>query len=659
MLLPSVVRFDYAEQRPSQMLERKLARLLFWKTFANGDTWKLTSRERRQHERMVRKRCYHPSRLFTPFPRSALENSISKRFESIAAKYPNRLAIVSPSTSLTYRRLADAASRVTRAILTPPSDTQGPVALLLGRDVHMFSAMLGVLKSGRSYVPLDSDLPSERLSYMLNDSGASILLSDNQSRAKLNAIDCGKTNTILVDDLTHDSYAEVDSFFGPDSEALVLYTSGSTGRPKGFVQTHRNVLHDTMHYTDSGHFCAEDRFLLVSSFSFADSIRTIYGALLNGACLYPFAVKQHGLSALRNWIYEHEITIYRSVPTLFRQFASVLDDRMRFPTLRLIYLSGEPVYRSDFALYRDYFSDDCVLVNRLGTGEALTFRCYFMDKDTPIRDSYVPVGYEVPDKEVVLLDDQSHPLQEPGMGEIAVRSSYLSPGYLNNPQLSATVFVPDPWKSDLRMYRTGDLGELLADGCLIHMGRKDFQTKIRGHRVELGEVETTLMEHPDVKEAVVTANHDDQNNVNLLAYVTARDHAVLSVSRLIQFAKSKLPLYMVPARFTVLPELPLTSTGKIDRNALPQLARTRPELDNPLSTPRTAVERELAKIWSDVLGLEAVGIHDNFLELGGDSMRAMQIINRVSSSFNVSFSMSALFLQASTIAEMDEFLEAK
>jgi acyl carrier protein len=211
----------------------------------------------------------------------------------------------------------------------------------------------------------------------------------------------------------------------------------------------------------------------------------------------------------------------------------------------------------------------------------------------------------------------------------------------------------------MRMYRTGDLGKLLADGCLIHMGRKDFQTKIRGHRVELGEVETTLMEHPDVREAVVTAIHDDQNNVGLSAYVTARDCAVLSVSQLIQFAKSKLPHYMVPARFTVLPELPLTGTGKIDRKALPQLDRTRPELDNPFSAPRSSVERELTKIWSDVLGLNLVGIHDEFLELGGDSLHAMQIINRVSSCFDVSVSMNALFLQASTVAEMGAILEAR
>lgn len=607
---------------------------------------------------MVRGRSHHPGRSFRPFPRSVLNTSISERFESIASRYSDKPAVVGPSASLSYGRLSDVSGRIAGAISTLARYHQGPVALFLGQDIHIFSAMLGVLKSGRSYMPLDPDLPTERLFYMLDEGGVSIVITNRQYQARADEIGRGKLNTILIEDVIHGPGEAVDHTPGPNCEALALYTSGSTGRPKAFVHTHANILQDTMHYTNSGHFCAEDRFLLVSSFSFTDSVRTIYGALLNGACLYPFAVGDKGLPGLRDWILENEITIYRSVPTLFRQFAGILDQGIQFPALRLIYLSGEPVYKSDFNLFKDHFPDDCILVNRLGTSEALTFRCYFIDKDTSIESGHIPVGYEVPDKDVLLLDDQGTPLQQPGIGEIAVRSSYLSSGYLNNPHLNNSVFISDPGGSDMRVYRTGDMGELLADGCLIHLGRKDFQIKIRGYRVELGEVENTLLEYPDVREAVATASRDDHNDVDLSVYITVRDDAKLSVSQLTEFAKAKLPHYMVPTRFLVLPKLPLTTTGKLDRKALPRLARTRPELDYPLIEARTAVEHALADIWREVLGLEEVGIRDEFVHLGGDSIRAMRIIQRVLDNFGINFSMKDILLEAPTIADMSEIIEA-
>lgn len=281
-----------------------------------------------------------------------------------------------------------------------------------------------------------------------------------------------------------------------------------------------------------------------------------------------------------------------------------------------------------------------------------------MDRNTRVNDSLVPVGFDVPDNEVVPLDEDQNVVAQPGMGEIALRSSYVTPGYINNPAANAGSFLSIPGAGGPPLYRTGDIGKMLGDGCLVHLGRRDFQVKIRGARVEIGDIETTLMTHPGVREAIVSPSTDPLGNTTLLAYVTETSASELSTSRLMRFAEDNLPYYMVPARFAILDQLPQTASGKVDRRNLPPLDDARPALDNVLVLPRTETERHLAGLWSEALGIATIGVNDRFTELGGNSMQAMEIIARVVDDTGVTLSMKDVLMEASTVAEMSAIIDS-
>ena len=601
----------------------------------------------------IRAKCLAASPSFVPFPAGAVEQSVPQRFEAQARRYPERLAVRTRATALTYAELDTMANRIAQAILRERGPGPEPIALMFGHGAGVIAAMLGVLKTDKFYVPLDPSYPRQRHEQTLADSGAALLLTDTRHLAGARALAAGEIGVMDVDTLDGPGTSP-GVCAAPRSLALIVYTSGSTGRPKGITQSHRNVLHETMHYTNSGGFGADDRFLLVSSVAFADSVRTIYAALLNGAALYPFDVRAEGLAPLAGWLRDNAITIYRSVPTTFRHFVHSLKGAHDFPALRLIYLGGETVQKSDVELYKRHFPRQCVLVNRLGTTEAFTFRYYFIDHDTPIDGGGVPVGYGVTDKDVRVVDEEGRPVEPGAIGEIAVRSRYLSPGHWRQPELSQATFVADPADPDLRTYRTGDLGRLHADGFLEHLGRKDFQVKIRGHRIEAADVEAALRADGTLGDAVVMARRRRGDDV-LVAYVVAAAGRSLDVAALRRRLTSQLPAYMVPSAYVALDALPVLPNGKLDRRALPEPATTRPELDVPFLPPRNDVETAIAKIWSDLLEIDTIGVHDEFLDLGGDSLTAARIIARVSDRFPMTLPPRLLW-EASTVARMAEIV---
>jgi acyl carrier protein len=272
-------------------------------------------------------------------------------------------------------------------------------------------------------------------------------------------------------------------------------------------------------------------------------------------------------------------------------------------------------------------------------------------KETPIAEGIVPIGYEIPGKRVLLLDDRGQDVGFNQVGQIAVQSRYLSKGYWRRPELTESQFLPDPNGSRERIYLTGDLGRMLPDGCLEHLGRKDLRVKIRGLRVEVAEVEGVLRSMNAIRDAVVMARDDKRGDRSLVAYIVSAGDASLSVSDLRRFVEQKLPPFMVPARFVTLDALPLTPNGKVNRRALPDPGTSRPDLDTPFVEPGTPVEKELAQIWAEVLSLEQVGIHDSFNELGGHSLLATQIILQVIKAFQVELPVQSLF-EAQTVAEM-------
>jgi amino acid adenylation domain-containing protein len=604
-------------------------------------------------QRSIQSRHVCPTNAFVEFKREEIEQSIPERFEQQARRDPDRLAIKVNSDTLTYDELNRAANRVARAVLAHLPG-EGTVALLLEHGASMIASILGVLKAGKIYVPLDPSYPRARNAHILQDSQAALIITNNQNLPLAKTFAQAQNAPQLLN-LNESDASLSDQNVGlslvPDTFAYIVYTSGSTGQPKGVVQNHRNVLHQLMTYTNSLHICADDRLTLLHSCSFSAARLDVFGALLNGATLYPLSIEEGGMVHLANRLIQEEITIYHWVPTPFRHFVGALAGVEEFPKLRLIVLGSESVYPRDVELYKKHFSPGCIFVNRLGTTETGNIRLYFINKGTQLSENVVPAGYALEDTEILILNDADEEVGSGCIGEIAVKSRYLSPGYWRQPDLTRTAFQPDPQGGSGRIYRTGDLGCMLPDGCLMHLGRKDFQVKVRGYRIEIAEIERKLLDSAAVKEAVVVAHEDEVGDKRLVAYIVPHPGITPTIGEVRRLLRAKLPDYMVPSAFTLLDALPLTPTGKVDRLALPMPNRARRDLGESFVAPRTAVEEVVTGMWAEVLGLEQIGVHDSFFDLGGHSLLATQIMYRISRLFRVELSLPRLF-EAPTVAKL-------
>jgi amino acid adenylation domain-containing protein len=605
---------------------------------------------------MARSQCFHPNGSFVEFSRAESGQSIPERFEKIVQQYPDRVAIKTKNHLLTYKELNDAANRMAHRILSERGTKTEPVPLLMEHDAPVIGALLGILKAGKFYVPLDPSLPHLRMQYILEDLQATSIVTNNKNAALAKSLAGTALDLFNIDDFNgpaNDPRIQIS----PDSLCWVIYTSGSTGKPKGVMQNHRNVLHFMMNYTNALHICVYDRLTLLYSFSVNGGAHDIFAALLNGAAVFPLDLKEEGFTRLGGWLVKEAITIYHSVPTVFRQFIEGLTVPIEFPDIRIVRLGGEPVYKRELDFYKKHFSKDCILVNRLGSSETGSLRMYFINKESQISGNLVPVGYPVMDNEILLVDDAGREITE-AEGEIAVKTRYVSPGYWGRPDLTDAAFLPAPSGGGERIYRTGDSGRMLPDGCLLHLGRKDFFVKIRGYRIEINEIETALRECPGIEEAVVVARGNNSGDERLVAYLVPRVQPGPRVSELRRFLKERLPGYMIPHAFVTLDAIPLTDTRKVDRKALPEPGTSRPSLAIPYAAPRTPIEEELTKIWAEVLSVDEIGIHDDFFDLGGHSLSATRIISRVVAAFELQLPIRALF-DSPTIAAMADVISGK
>lgn len=607
----------------------------------SGSSLILAGHDPQQH---LRGKSFHPSGSFVEFSKKDVERSIPQRFEQQVAKYPDRVAVKSGNHALTYDELNKASNRVTHAIVAQRKEGDEPIALLFEQGTQVIAAILGVLKAGKIYAPLDPSHPPARLTCMLEDSQATLVVTNNKNFSLAHQITQDKTKLINIDELDSKiSNEDLSLDISADALAYILYTSGSTGQPKGVVQNHRNVLHDCMSYTNNLHICAADRVALLASVCVGASVHYLFGALLNGAGLYPLDIREERLTYLAPWLIQERITFFQLSANVFRYFLGTLTGAEDFSDLRLIALGSAQVTRKDVELYKKHFSANCILLNRLSTTESRTIRWHFIDKQTPIHGDTLPVGYAVEDKEVLLLDEAGAEVGANEIGEIAVRSRYLTPGYWRRPELTQAKFLPDPEGSDKRIYLTGDLGRMMPDGCLEHLGRNDFRVKIRGYTVEVAEIERALLEHANVRETAVVAMEDNRGDKRLVAYLAANHQPAPSISELRRVLMEKLPFFMVPSEFVLCDALPLTASGKVDRRALPEPVWNRTQLNSPFVAPRTPVEEMVAAIWIEVLGLERAGVKDNFFDLGGHSLLATRILSAVQDLFQVQLELRELF----------------
>jgi amino acid adenylation domain-containing protein len=584
------------------------------------------------------------------FPKHACEQSLANRFEMWAREAPGRLAFRQSACDLSYDAMNGWSNRLAHALLARSEERTEPVVLLLEEPVHHAVAQLGVLKAGKSCVPMDLSFPLARQSQILADSAARLAVTEAKHRERALVLGQGHSPILAVDELSPDLPIDNPGLsVDPEAMAYVLYTSGSTGRPKGIAQSHRNLLRVAMLYHQDLGVGPEDRVTSPTSLAYTGTIWALLSSLMNGATFVHTS-----LDSPRGFIESlarEEITVAQLIVTLLRQLTQALDQPLRLPSLRRVYTGGEPLHKEDVRRFAEIFPDACRLLYNYGSTEAGIITHLPVDLPGARENRFqqgsgepaFPVGYPVADTEVFLVDENGSVVPEGKDGEIAVRSEFVSAGYWRDSDLTRKRFLSEPAGDPRRTYLTGDLGRIRRDGCVIHVGRKDHQVKVRGYRVNLEEVEEALRSIEGIAGAVCVAAEDGQRKTRIVAYVERKQSHALSIADLRRLLEAAVPSYMIPSSFVYLERLPVAANGKVDRSALPSPARSRPELAVPFIEPRTPTEKILCKLWSEILNIEPVGTLDNFFELGGDSIAVFRLIGRVTNTLDIDIAPRAIF----------------
>ena len=585
-------------------------------------------------------------------PRYPSPASIPGRFAQVASQHAKRVAVSTPDTQWTYEELDQRSEVVARQILDRVGAASEPIALLMQHEAPLVAAILGVLKAGKIYLALDPTEPAARLAAKVRDAQAPLLLTDKPSAALAHSLPAGRWQIVeSMDSSPIGSATLLPAEVPAEAGAWLMFTSGSTGVPKGVWQNHRGVLHHTDVFCELIQVTPDDRLSLLTSCSLAASATALFAALLNGATLCPFDVHAQGVERLALWLQQQHITLYHSVPTVFRHLMRRSGSGRRFESVRLIRLGGEPVLRSDVEASRRHCPAACRLMHALSSTETGLISAWMIDRDTALPDGRIPAGQAVRGVEVQLLDTRGQPVSPGSVGRIAVRSAHLAQGYWLQPDATAEAFQTDVQNPRDRVFFTGDLGRFQADGCLQHMGRADEQVKIRGQRVDLAEVEAALQATDLFEEAAAAAQEDPSGEQRLVAYVVPRAGAGAKPQAWRRALLPSLPGHMVPGEFVPLTRLPQSPGGKVDRLALPPLSHRLKEPARPGPRPRDGIERKLARIWESVLEVPRIGRREDFFDLGGTSLESAIVLGLIDETFSVLLPPSTL-VEHSTIEEL-------
>jgi amino acid adenylation domain-containing protein len=594
------------------------------------------------------------NRTTTEYPK---HRCLPQLFEAQVAHTPDATAVVFGDQQLTYRELNARANQLAHHLQKLRIGPEALVAICLERSLAMVVGLLGTLKAGAAYVPLDPTYPRERLAFMMADAQASVLLTQQRLLARLpnhtaQVICLGTDWEVIAREPTGNPASRVT----PENPAYVIYTSGSTGQPKGVMIPHR-ALGNHMGWMQQDFSLSEaDRVLQRTPFSFDASVWEFYAPLLAGAQLILAQPGSHldGGDLVR-LIAEQQITTLQLVPLLLQMLLRG-NGLKTCTSLRHVFCGGEAL---DVDLTERFFP--CLpaasLHNLYGPTEAtIDVTSWTCQRESHRRT--VPIGRPIANTQVYVLDRHLQPVPIGIPGELHVGGADLARGYLNRPDLTAERFIPNPFSDELGsiLYKTGDLARYAPDGSIEFLRRLDHQVKLRGFRIELGEIEAVLAQHPAVQQAVLIARDDVPGDTRLVAYIVPRREQAPTVHELHRFLKQKLPESMVPSAFVLLEALPLTPNGKVDRQALPAPGTERPTLEEAFVAPRTPTEERLAGIWTEVLGIVQVGVHDDFFAVGGHSLLATQVLSRVRNRFQVELPLRALF-EAPTIAGLATAVE--
>ncbi|MDX9625458.1 non-ribosomal peptide synthetase [Pseudomonas fragariae (ex Marin et al. 2024)] len=568
---------------------------------------------------------------------------VHQLFEAQVEKTPEAIALVFEARTFTYAQLNARANQLAHHLIGLGIGPDDRVAICVERSPEMVVGLLGILKAGAAYVPLDPAYPEQRLRYMLEDSAPAAVLVQSATRALP-----GELAVPLLDleggcweaEADHDPVARAVK---PDHLAYVIYTSGSSGQPKGVLIEQRGFLNLMHWYLAELKLTSDDAVLLVSSYSFDLTQKNILGPLLVGGTLH-LAREAFIPEVLLEQIQRECITHINLSPSAFNTLIDANDSR-QLDSIRRVVLGGEPIQVARLEMLPEPRPE---FINSYGPTECSDVVAWhrLVDDIDCYRSSVFPIGRPISNTRIYLLDAHGQPVPIGVSGEIHIGGAGVARGYLNLPELTAERFLDDPFSAEpaARMYRSGDLGRWLADGNIEYLGRNDDQVKLRGFRIELGEIESKLSECPGVREAVVVAREHRPGDKRLVAYLTAQEGAVLSAAQLREQLSQGLAEYMIPSAFVTLARFPQTPSGKLDRRALPT-PKDDAYASRDYEAPVGEVEHALVEIWQALLGLERVGRHDHFFELGGHSLLAVQLVLRLRQRFEVEVALRDVFAE--------------
>jgi len=583
-------------------------------------------------------------------------------FEAQAQTSPRALAVIAENSSLTYEELNRRADRLAHELRALGVGPGKGVAVCVERSPEMVQGLVGTLKAGGAIVPLDPAYPKERLAFMLEDAQVSVLLTQ---RHLADRIPRHGAETVYLDadgrDGEHDSAPNLNSGVTPGDLAYVIYTSGSTGLPKAVMLDHRGRVNNFSDFNRRFRVGAGDRLIALSSLSFDMSAYDVFGTLASGAAIVlPRASKERDPSHWADLMRRHKVTIWHSAPALLEMLLEQFGDRPESApaSLRLALLGGDWIPLTLPGRLKKLVAGVRVISLGGATEASMDSIIYPVEKSDPAWRS-IPYGRPMANQTGYILDAHLQPVPIGVPGELYLGGVGLAWGYRNRPELSAEKFIPHPFGGEpgSRLYKTGDLARHMPDGNIELLGRLDQQVKLRGLRIELGEIVATLKQHHAVKEAVALVREDEAGNKHLVAYIVPGQEPLPAAGELRDFLKRTLPDYMVPSFFVALESLPLTPNGKVDRRSLPAPDTTRREAGGEFVAPGDAVEEVVAGVWAEVLHLERVSVGDNFFDLGGHSLLATQIVSRLQSSFSIELPLRHIF-EAPTVSGLARRIEA-
>ncbi|GEM_PF-849118 len=572
---------------------------------------------------------------------------IQQIFEEQVKQNPEQIADIFEDQTLTYQQLNEKANQLAHYLRKLGVKPEVLVGVCVERSPEMIIGLLGILKAGGAYVPLDPTYPQERLDYMISNAQLSILISQNHLKIKLEHT---QTQIISIDTewsiINQENTENLSQLATAENLVYVIYTSGSTGKPKGVAIQHRGLCNLAQAQSDLFRVTSSSCVLQFASFSFDASISEIVMTLAKGAklCLGTQETLQPGMSLI-NILQKNKVTHVTFPPSAL----AVLPD-VNLPDLECIIVAGEPCPShlvEKWGKGRNFF-------NGYGPTEATVCATVYQYDG---KNTAMPIGKPISNYQIYILDPNLQPVPIGVSGEIHIGTVGLARGYLHRPELTQEKFIANPFSNEegSKLYKTGDLGFYLPDGNIQFLGRIDHQVKIRGFRIEVGEIESILAQHPQIKEVIVIPREDTPGDKRLVAYYVTSDHQEILTHELREYLGKNLPNYMIPAVFISLQNIPLTPNGKVDRKALPAPDPHRPQLESVYVAPKGELESILAKIWTQLLNIDQVGIYDNFFDLGGNSLLVLRVVSQLKDQLNIDVGITKIF-QYPTINDLAQYL---